>query len=274
MQARLKRPMQQDPMINEQILRELEEIREMMTTRREGGRRQLDKAIEEAGKNPFARQIQLTGIPPKCNLPVFTNIFDGKTCAVQRIKAYVRSLLQWEYHDAVLCKYFPSRLSGEALKWFEGLPPGTIRLFNHLPSIFLGSYISNNVLRPGIEEVFGLRKRTNESLRSLTMRWRTMCSNMDGRVDERNFILAFINTLFATDLLYIQIFRIKNTISMTELREYQEEYIALEEKHNKMESYLSRIQVQKLGNASLLPKITNTVASTSQGKQEKVVVEY
>ncbi|XP_026384080.1 trichohyalin-like [Papaver somniferum] len=57
MQARLKRPMQQDQVMNEQILGELAEMREMMTTRRDGGRRQLDEEIEEAGKTPFATQI-------------------------------------------------------------------------------------------------------------------------------------------------------------------------------------------------------------------------
>ncbi|XP_026377652.1 uncharacterized protein LOC113271944 [Papaver somniferum] len=207
------------------------------------------------------------------SLPVFTNIFDGTTCAIQHIKAYVQSLLQWEDHDAVLCKYFSASLSGEALKWFEGLPTGIIRSFNHLQSIFLGAYINNNVLRPGIEQVFGLGRRTNEDLRSLTTRWRTMCSEMDGRVDERNLILAFINALFATDLLYTQIFRIKETISMIELREYPEEYIALEQKEKEMESYLVANRNTKAGNASLLPKITNTIASTSQGRHEKDINE-
>lgn len=86
-QARLKKPMPQDQVMNKQILRELAKMREMMTTRREGGRRQLDEAIEEVGKTPFATQIQMSGIPPKCSLPIFTNIYDGTTCAIQHIKA-------------------------------------------------------------------------------------------------------------------------------------------------------------------------------------------
>ncbi|XP_026431412.1 L-type lectin-domain containing receptor kinase IX.1-like [Papaver somniferum] len=54
-QARLKRPMQQDAyqIMREEKLRELEEMIEMMTARRDGGRRQLDEALEEAGKTPF-----------------------------------------------------------------------------------------------------------------------------------------------------------------------------------------------------------------------------
>nr|QBG82604.1 uncharacterized protein with pepsin/retropepsin domain [Papaver somniferum] len=57
---------------------------------------------------------------------------------------------------------------------------------------------------------------------------------------------------------------------MTELRELQEEYIALEERKNEMESYLVANTSSKTENASLLPKLINTVASTSQVQQEKV----
>ncbi|XP_026440593.1 uncharacterized protein LOC113339561 [Papaver somniferum] len=231
-QARLKRTMQQDTyqIMNEQILRELAEVREMMTAGRDGSRRQLDEAIEEAGKTPFARQIQLAVVPPKCSLPVLTNIFDGSTCVVQHVRTYSRSLLQWEENDAVLCKYFPASLTGEALQWFEGFPIVTIRSFHHLKNILLGKYIRNNKLIPGIEKVFSLRRRINKSLRSLTTRRRSMCSEMAGRVDDRNLILAFINALFPTNLLYTLIFRTKDKITMAELREFQEEYIALEEK--------------------------------------------
>ncbi|XP_026432402.1 uncharacterized protein LOC113329787 [Papaver somniferum] len=240
-----------------------------MTARRDGGRRQLDEAIEEAGKTPFARQIQLAAVPAKCTLPVFTNFFDGSTCAVQHIRAYSRSLLQWEENDVVLCKFFPASLAGEALQWFEGFPVGTIISFHHLQNIFLGQYISNNMVCPGIEKMFRLRRRINESLRNLTTRWRSMCSEMAGRVDERNLILDFINALFPTNLLYTQIFRTKDVITMAELREFQEEYIALEEKHREMESYPFAITSVNQGNASLLPRITNVVASTSQGSQGK-----
>ncbi|XP_026379641.1 uncharacterized protein LOC113274479 [Papaver somniferum] len=270
-QAILKRHMQQDldQTMSEEILREMTELREMMTARKNSGRRQLEEAVEEAGKTPFARKIQIAIIPPKCNLHVFTSIFDGSTCAVQHIKAYSRSLLEYEENDAMLCKYFPASLTGEALQWFEGLLVGTIRSFRHLQNIFVGQYISNNMSRPGIETAFGLRRRFNESLCHLTTRWRTMCSEMIRRVDERFLILAFVNALFPTDLLYTQIFRIKDTITMSELREFQEEYTALEEKQRDMESYPVAMPNANIVNASLLPRMTNVVVSTSQGNQGK-----
>ncbi|XP_026450814.1 ent-copalyl diphosphate synthase, chloroplastic-like [Papaver somniferum] len=86
---------------------------------------------------------------------------------------------------------------------------------------------------------------------------------MAGRVDERNIILAFINALFPTDVLYTHIFKMKDRISMAELREYQEEYIDLEEKQRDMESYLVAVANAKEVNASLLPRIANKIVSTS-----------
>ncbi|XP_026432294.1 uncharacterized protein LOC113329658 [Papaver somniferum] len=237
------------------------------------GRRQLEEAIKEEAKTPFARYIQLVTIPTKCTLPTFHNIFDGSTCEVQHIKAYILGLLQWEDNDAVLCKYFPASLTGEALKWFDGFPVGSIRSFQHFQSLFLGQYISNNMLMQGIEKVFILQRRTNESLRAMTTRWRTMCSEMAGRVDERNLILAFINALFPTDLFYTRIFRMKDRITKAELREYQEECIAVEEKQRDMESYPVAVANAKEGNTSLFPRITNTIASNSQGNMEKATAE-
>ncbi|XP_026437240.1 trichohyalin-like [Papaver somniferum] len=121
-QARFKRPMQQqeNPFPNNKIMREITELRESMEKGKDGGRRQLEEAIEEAAKTPFARQIQL-------------------------------------------------------------------------------------------------------------------------------------------------IFRMKGGISMAELHEYQEEYIALEEKQIDMESYPVAVANVKEGNASLLRRIANTIARTSQG---------
>ncbi|XP_026410075.1 uncharacterized protein LOC113305205 [Papaver somniferum] len=184
-----------------------------MTTRRNGGRRQLEEAVEEAVKAPFTRQIQRATIPSKCSLPVFTSIFDASSYAIQHVKAYTRSLLQWENNDAVMCKYFAAILAGEALKWFEGLPVESIGSFHHLQKVFLGQYISNNMSRPGTD-----------------------------------------------------------TITMSELR-VQEEYIALEEKQRDVESYPVAIPDVKGRNVSLLPRLTNTVASTSQGNQGRNVAE-
>ncbi|XP_026428819.1 trichohyalin-like [Papaver somniferum] len=63
----------------------------------------------------------------------------------------------------------------------------------------------------------------------------------------------------------------RNTITMTKLREFQEEYIVIEEKQNREDSYSVANNNSKMTNASLIPRLINTMASTSQIKQEKMM---
>ncbi|XP_026439752.1 uncharacterized protein LOC113338576 [Papaver somniferum] len=196
-------------------------------------------------------------IPEKCVLPTFASIFGGSESAVHNLKQYTLSLMQWGRNDAVLCKYFPASLTGEALAWFDGIPERSISSFKDLQRIFLKTYISNNMLRRGIETLFNLRRKPTESLRRLVTSWRTICSELAGRVDEKIFILAFVNALIPTDLLYTQIFIIRNSLTMNELREYQEEYIALEEKHRQV-SEVTPIPAKE-ENSRLLPRTVHVV---------------
>ena len=90
-----------------------------------------------------------------------------------------------------------------------------------------------------------------------------MCSEMEGRVPERYLVLSFINDMFDTNLLYVKVFRVKNSLSMTTLRELQEEYITLEEKQNDEEPSSIARNSQVVG--------VNLVANVSQeGVAEKL----
>ncbi|XP_026440707.1 uncharacterized protein LOC113339690 [Papaver somniferum] len=238
--------------LNQEVLNELRDMRDLINNSRRGGRVQLAEAIEEADKSPLTYEIMHTNIPEKCVLPTLASIFSGSESAARHLKQCTLSMMQWGRNDAVLCRYFPASLTGEALTWFDGLPEKSISSFKDLQRIFLTTYISNNLLRPVIETLFNLRRNPTESLWGLVTRCRTVCSELAGRVDERNFILAFLNALVPTDLLYKQIFIIRNSITMNELREYQEEYIALEEKQRQVSEMT--LALAKEGNYRLLPR--------------------
>ncbi|XP_026384113.1 uncharacterized protein LOC113279652 [Papaver somniferum] len=251
--------------LNQKVLDELRDMRTLINNSRRGNRVQIAEAIEVAYKYPFTYEIMYEDIPEKCVLPTLPSIFSGSESAVQHLKQYTLSMMQCGRNDAVLCRYFPASLAGEALAWFDGLPKRSISSFKDLQRIFLSTYITNNMLRPGIETLFNLRRRPTESLQGLVMRWRTVCSELAGRVDEKNFILAFVNALIPTDLLYTQIFIIRNSLTMNGLREYQEEYIALEEKQRQV-SKVARIPAKE-GNSRLLLRIVHVVENDS--KHEK-----
>ncbi|XP_026378071.1 uncharacterized protein LOC113272455 [Papaver somniferum] len=198
--------------------------------RRGGGKMKLAEAIEEAERSPFSRDILQSPVPAKYVLPIFSSIFNGTGNAVQHMKAYNLTLMPWAQHQAVLCKYFPASLTGEASLWFDNLSKGYVTSFAQLQRLFLGNYITSNHPKTGIENVFTLKRAHGESLRSLVTRWRTICTKSAGEVSERHLILAFVNALYPTDLIYVEIFRIRRDIDMQETREYQEEFITLEEK--------------------------------------------
>ncbi|XP_026451051.1 uncharacterized protein LOC113351247 [Papaver somniferum] len=215
---------------NQTILQQLEELKEAMENNNEqGGKTKMAESIEEAERSPFSQEILQALILAKCALPTFSSIFHGTGNAVQHMKAYNLTLMPWAQHQAMLCKYFPASLTGEASLWFDNLCEGSVTSFTQLKTLFLGNYIINNRAKVGIENAPNLKKAYGKSLRSLTTRWRTMCSESAGEVSERHLILAFVSALYPTDLLYVEIFQHKNKIDMQELREYQEEFIALEE---------------------------------------------
>ncbi|XP_026377998.1 uncharacterized protein LOC113272368 [Papaver somniferum] len=256
---------------NQAILRQLEELRATMndSNRRGGGRMKLVEATEEAERSPFSHEILQAPFPTKFTLPIFSSIFDGTRNAIQHMKSYNLTLLQWLQYKAVMCKYFPMSLTREALSWFDNLHEGSITSFAQLQRLFLENYISNNLLRAGIETAFDLKKAHGESLRSLTACWRTKCGELAGRVSERYLILVFINSMYATDLLYIEIFRLKDKLTMQELREYHEEYIALEEKKWEMEINTTVITAAKERRARLIPRMAGSVECTGQGRLVK-----
>ncbi|XP_026384885.1 uncharacterized protein LOC113280481 [Papaver somniferum] len=251
--------------LNQEVLDELRDTRTLINNSRRGGRVQMTEAIKEAAKSPFTYEIMYVDIPEKCVLPTLPSIFSGSESVMQHLKQYILSLIQWGRNDEVLCRYFPASLTGEALAWFDGQPERSISSFKDLQRIFLTTYITNNMLRPGIETLFNLRRRSSEILRGLVTRWRMVCSELAGRVDEKNFILAFVNALIPNDLLYTQIFIIRNSLTMNELREYQEEYIVLEEKHRQVSEIVSI--PAKEGNSRLLPREVHVVENDPKHKK-------
>lgn len=112
---------------NQAILQQLEELKAAMknNSRRGGGKMKLAESIEETERSPFSRDILKAPIPAKCALLTFSSIFDGTGNSIQHMKAYNLTLMPWAQHQAVLCKYFPASLTGEASLWFDNLSEGS-----------------------------------------------------------------------------------------------------------------------------------------------------
>ncbi|XP_026458716.1 uncharacterized protein LOC113359265 [Papaver somniferum] len=150
----------------------------------------LAEVISEAEKTPFTRELEKAPFPPKCTLPTFTSRFDGTGEAVEHVKMYMMSLLQWKSNDVVMCKSFLIAL-------------------------------------PRVNKLFTLERRFKEPLRSLTDRWRKLCTDI-GKAPVDQQIFGFENSFGKYDPIWIDMFTEKPQ-TLKEMRKMQEHYIALEE---------------------------------------------
>ncbi|XP_026417467.1 uncharacterized protein LOC113312950 [Papaver somniferum] len=140
---------------------------------------------------------------------------------------YMMSLLQWKSNDVVMCKFFPASLEGEARNWFYTLSVGSIGNYGVLIETFLETYMHNNIARPWVNKPFTLARRFKEPLRSLTDRWRKLCTDI-GKVQVDQHIFGFENSLGKSDHIWIAMFTEKPQ-TLKEMRKMQEHYIDLEE---------------------------------------------
>ncbi|XP_026400486.1 uncharacterized protein LOC113296391 [Papaver somniferum] len=140
---------------------------------------------------------------------------------------YMMSLLQWKSNNVVMCKFFPASMEGEARNWFYTLPAESNGNYGVLIETFLETYMHNNIARPRVNKLFTLVRIFKESLRSLTDRWRKLCTDI-GKVPIDQQIFGFENPLGKSDPIWVAMFTEKPQ-TLKEMRKMQEHYIALEE---------------------------------------------
>ncbi|XP_026416578.1 uncharacterized protein LOC113312085 [Papaver somniferum] len=209
----------------ESKIRELEEkIRKLSGT---GEEDKLAEFISEAERTPFTQELELRAFPPNCTLPTFPSRFDDTGDAVEHLKMYSMSLIQWKNYEVVMCKFFPESLEGEATKWFYNLAPGTIDIYETLVEAFLETYMHNSRPRPRVNMLFTLARRFREPLRSWTDRWRNLCTEI-GKVPVDQQIFGFENALGRSDPIWVAMFTEKPQ-TLKEMRKMQEHFITLEE---------------------------------------------
>ncbi|XP_026400406.1 uncharacterized protein LOC113296311 [Papaver somniferum] len=194
---------------------------------RDGEDDKLAEVISEAHKTPFTKELERAPFPPKCTLPTFPSRFDGTGDAGEHINMYSMSLLQWKNYDVVMCKFSQASLEGEAKNWFYTFPDESIGNYGSLVETFLKTYMHNSIARLRVNKLFTLAQRFREPLRSLTDRWRKLCTDI-GKVPVDQQIFGFENSLGKSDPIWIAMYTEKPQ-TLREMRKMQEHYITLEE---------------------------------------------
>ncbi|XP_068329224.1 uncharacterized protein [Pyrus communis] len=92
--------------------------------------------------------------------------------------------------EALLCKLFPSSLSGSSLTWFRQLKPRSIEIFTKLHEAFISQYVCNRRLRKDVMILFNTKQNVGESLKSYVTRFMEDMSTLE-ECDSHTASLAF-----------------------------------------------------------------------------------
>ena len=121
-------------------------------------------------RSPFASSISLAPKPHPFQEPVF-KVFDGKSNPFNHLCYYHQMMAYWSDVDATLCRSFSSSLGEKGLEWYKRLPEGQIRDFNELSELFLDRFHSARHSPKTLEDMYALRMRKSETLRSYVDRY-------------------------------------------------------------------------------------------------------
>ncbi|XP_026383280.1 uncharacterized protein LOC113278737 [Papaver somniferum] len=145
--------------------------------------------------SPFFAKIKRFRPPSNFNQPQFKGLFDGKNGdTVEHVQRFQALMSLWGYSDELLCRTFPTTLTGKALTCFSHLKSNSIKNFGMLLDAFFEQYKINLGSKKGSSHLFLLHQEPAESLSDCNRRFRQEVGEV-GKVDENFVIEAYKNAL-------------------------------------------------------------------------------
>ncbi|XP_021600736.1 uncharacterized protein LOC110606296 [Manihot esculenta] len=109
---------------------------------------------------PFSGWIQQETISKK-----FMATYDGAGNPREHILNYKTFMELQTLSDALICKVFPTTLTGPASAWFNSLKAGSVRSFRDLVNVFISRFIARVPADRKTSYLETVRQKRNESLR-------------------------------------------------------------------------------------------------------------
>ncbi|XP_021603867.1 uncharacterized protein LOC110608891 [Manihot esculenta] len=122
--------------------------------------------------SPFSGWIQQETIPKKFMMPPMVT-YDGAGNPREHILNYKTFMELQTLSDALMCKVFPTTLTGPARAWFNSLEAGSIKSFGDLANIFINQFIVGVPVERKTSYLETVRQRKNESLMEYVARFNT-----------------------------------------------------------------------------------------------------
>ncbi|XP_015972748.1 uncharacterized protein LOC107496065 [Arachis duranensis] len=177
------------------------------------------------GVTPFHRSILEVRLPKHFDKPTDMR-YDGTQDPLEHLTAFEARMNLERVGDEVRCRAFPVTLAGPAIRWFNGLPQGSIYNFSDISRAFLAQFTTRIAKAKHPINLLGITQRQGESTRRYLDRFNDECLEIDGLTDS-------VASLCLTNGLLNENFRkhltTKPVWTMHEIQTVAKEYINDEE---------------------------------------------
>ncbi|XP_057755540.1 uncharacterized protein LOC130974696 [Arachis stenosperma] len=152
--------------------------------------------------------------------------YDGTQDPLEHLTAFEARMNLEGVGDEVRCRAFPVTLAGPAIRWFNGLPQGSIYSFSDISRAFLAQFTTRIAKAKHPINLLGVTQRQGEPTRRYLDRFNDECLEIDGLTDS-------VASLCLTNGLLNENFRkhltTKPVWTMHEIQTVAKEYINDEE---------------------------------------------
>ncbi|XP_072064573.1 uncharacterized protein [Arachis hypogaea] len=177
------------------------------------------------GVTPFHRSILEVRLPKHFVKPTDMR-YDGTQDPLEHLTAFEARMNLEGVGDEVRCRAFPVTLAGPAIRWFNGLPQGSIYNFSDISRAFLAQFTTRIAKAKHPINLLGVTQRQGEPTRRYLDRFNDECLEIDGLTDS-------VASLCLTNGLLNENFRkhltTKPVWTMHEIQTVAKEYINDEE---------------------------------------------
>ncbi|XP_057730279.1 uncharacterized protein LOC130945586 [Arachis stenosperma] len=177
------------------------------------------------GVTPFHRSILEVRLSKHFDKPTDMR-YDGTQDPLEHFTAFEARMNLEGVRDEVRCRAFPVTMAEPAIRWFNGLPQGSIYGFSDISRAFLAQFTTRIAKAKHPINLLGITQRQGEPTRKYLDRFNDECLEIDGLIDS-------VASLCLTNGLLNENFRkhltTKPVWTMHEIQTVAKEYINDEE---------------------------------------------
>lgn len=118
----------------------------------------MSRALRQISHSPFSNYIKDSKLPHRFTQPTFV-VYNGKTNPIEHVSHLNQRMAIHSKNEAFMCKVFPSNLGPIAMRWFDGLEEGSIRLYEELTKTFSARFVTCSRVPKPIDSLLNMTMR-------------------------------------------------------------------------------------------------------------------